>query len=166
MRVVTVGCVLIFSFSTMTASAAVTVLECVDDTGQVSYRDKCPPGSTKAGDKVLLGVSAKKARSASEIAADNPVVVYSVPNCDPCDLVRNVLTTRGVPFNEKNVQDDAVVQTELKGRTGDLNVPAVLIGATVLTGYNRAALDSALSQAGYPAPDATASTGPKPPQAE
>lgn len=165
MKMLIAGCVLMFSLAAITASAAVTVLECVDDAGNASFRDKCPPGSTKAGDKVLLGVSSNKAKSAKEIAAANPVVVYSVPNCDPCDLVRNVLSTRGVPFSEKNVQDDAAIQTELKGKAGDLTVPAVLVGATVLTGYNRAALDSALSQAGYPIPDAVSPAG-APPQAK
>lgn len=159
------GCVLMFALVAVNVSAAVTVVECVDDAGSTSFRDKCPPGSTKAGDKVLLGVAAKKLKSAREIAADNPIVLYSVPNCDACDLVRNGLTTRAAPFNEKNVQDDAAGQSELKGKTGNLTVPSVLIGATVLTGYNRSALDSALSQAGYPAPDAASPAG-APPQAK
>ncbi len=166
MKILIAGGVLMFSLATLTASAAVTVLECIDGAGNASFRDKCPPGSTKAGDKVLLGVSAKKAKTVEEIAAANPVVVYSVPNCDPCDLVRNVLSTRGVPFTEKNVQDNATIQTELKTKTGDLSVPAVLIGATALQGYNRAALDSALSRAGYPVPDAAAPTGAAAPQAK
>jgi glutaredoxin len=166
MKKLIAGCVLMFSLSPLAALAAVTVLECVDDAGNSSFRDKCPPGSTKAGDKVFLGVSSKKAKSAKEIAAENPVVVYSIPNCDPCDLVRNVLNTRGVPFSEKNIQDDAALQTELKAKTGDLTVPSVLVGATVLTGYNRAALESALNQASYPAPAADAPAAAAPPQAE
>ena len=160
------SCVLLFSLVALMASAAVTVVECVDAEGNVSFRDKCPPGTTKAGDKVLLGVSPSKAKSTSEIAVDNPVSLYSVPNCDACDLVRNALSTRRVPFHEKNVQDDAASQNELKSKTGNLTVPSVLVGATVLTGYNRSALDSALNQAGYPAPDATSALGTPPPVAQ
>lgn len=153
MNIFVTGCVLLFSLTVLEASAAVTVVECVDAAGDTSFRDKCPPGTSKAGDKVLLGVSSKKAKSIKEIAAANPVVLYSVPSCDACDLVRNALTSRGAPFNEKNVQDDATGQSELKDKTGALTVPSVLIGSTVLNGYNRSALDSALNQAGYPAPD-------------
>lgn len=160
------GYVLLFSLAALTAWGAVTVVECVDAGGNTSFRDKCPPGTTKAGDKILLGVSPSKAKSTREIAADNPVVLYSVPNCDACDLVRNALSTRRVPFNEKNVQDDAASQNELKSKTGNLTVPSVLIGATVLTGYNRSALDSAFNQAGYPAPDAAAVPGTPPPEAQ
>ena len=160
------GCVLLFSLAALTAWGAVTVVECVDAGGNTSFRDKCPPGTTKAGDKVLLGVSPNKAKSTREIAADNPIVLYSVPNCDACDLVRNALSTRSALFKEKNVQDDAAGQNELKSKTGNLTVPAVLIGATVLTGYNRSALDSALNQAGYRAPDAAAVPGTPPPETQ
>ncbi len=160
------GCVLLFSLAALTAWGAVTVVECVDAGGNTSFRDKCPPGTTKAGHKVLLGVSPTKAKSTREITTDNPVVLYSVPNCDACDLVRNALSTRSTPFNEKNVQDDAASQNELKSKTGNLTVPSVLIGATVLTGYNRSALDSALNQAGYPRPDAAAVPGTPPPEAQ
>ena len=160
------GYVLLFSLAALTAWGAVTVVECVDAGGNTSFRDKCPPGTTKAGHKVLLGVSPTKAKSTREITTDNPVVLYSVTNCDACDLVRNALSTRSTPFNEKNVQDDAASQNELKSKTGNLTVPSVLIGATVLTGYNRSALDSALSQAGYPRPDAAAVPGTPPPEAQ
>lgn len=160
------GCVLLFSLAALTAWGAVTVVECVDAGGNTSFRDKCPPGTTKAGDKVLLGVSPTKAKSTREITTDSPVVLYSVPNCDACDLVRNALSTRSTPFNEKNVQDDAASQNELKSKTGNLTVPSVLIGATVLTGYNRSALDNALTQAGYPRPDAAAVPGTPPPEAQ
>lgn len=163
MNIVVTGSVLLFSLTVLNASAAVTVVECVDAKGDTSFRDKCPPGTTKASDKVLLGVSSNKAKSIKEIAAANPVVLYSVPSCDACDLVRNALNSRRAPFNEKNVQDDASSQSELKDKTGDLTVPSVLIGTTVLSGYNRSALESALNQAGYPAPDAPSAPGTTPP---
>jgi glutaredoxin len=148
------GCALLLSLVALPALAAVTVVECVDADGTSSFRDKCPPGTTKTGDKKLTGVTPNKAKTAAEVAATNPVFLYTVPNCDACDLVRNALSTRGIPVTEKNVEDNSANQDELKAKAGSLTVPSVIVGATVLSGYNRSALDNALTQAGYPLPEA------------
>lgn len=152
------GCALLLSLVALPSFAAVTVVECVDADGNSSFRDKCPPGTTKTGDKKLIGVSPNKTRTAAEIAADNPVFLYTVTNCDACDLVRNALSNRGIPINEKNVEDNTANQDEMKAKTGNMTVPALIIGSTVLTGYNRSAIDGALNQAGYPAPAAATAT--------
>ena len=146
------GCALLLSLLALPALAVVTVVECVDAEGNSSFRDKCLPGTTKTADKKLTGVSPNKAKTAAEVAADNPVFLYTVRNCDGCDLVRNALSNRGVPINEKNVEDNSANQDELKAKSGNMSVPTLVIGTTVLSGYNRSAIDSALNQAGYPAP--------------
>ncbi len=130
---------------------AVTVLECVDASGATSFRDKCPPGMTKAGEKKLYGQTKDTDRTIEDIARDAPVTLYSVPNCDACDLVRSRLNAHQLPFTEKDVQDNADVQEEMKASTGGLTVPAVLVGKKVLTGYSSDALEGALLEAGYPA---------------
>ena len=152
MQKLIIGSILPLLLVALSASAAVTVVECVDADGKPSFRDKCPPGAIKKGDKTLLGVTANKRKSTADIAADNPVMLYTVPNCDACDLVRAALTSRGVPINEKNVQDNAANQEELKNKTSNMTVPTMTVGSTILTGYNRSAIDSALNQAGYPPP--------------
>lgn len=162
MKTLMSGLVLGLALVALPALAAVTVVECVDADGTSSFRDKCPPGTTKAGDRKLLGVSNNKAKTAAEVASTNPVFLYTVPNCDACDLVRNALSTRGIPVNEKNVEDNSANQDELKAKAGNLTVPAVIVGSTVLTGYNRSALDNALNQAGYPAPAAAGAGAAKP----
>ncbi len=129
---------------------AVTVVECVDAEGNSSFRSACPPGTTKKGEKHLRGTRAPEEPGMEEIAAANPITLYSVPDCDACDLVRNALAGRGIPFTETDVQDNAERQEELKAATGGLTVPALKIGERVLTGYSRDAIDGALEQAGYP----------------
>ena len=150
-----IGSILPLLLVSLSVSAAVTVVECVDGDGNSSFRDKCLPGTTKKADKKLLGVSTKKEATAADIAAANPVILYSVPACDACDLMRNVLTTRNIPFNEKNVQDNVANQQEMKAKTGALTVPALTVGSTVVTGYSRSAVDNALNQVGYPSAPAT-----------
>jgi glutaredoxin len=134
-----------------------TVVECVDADGNVSFRDRCPPGMTKKGEKQLRGVNSAPEPSVADIAATNPVMVYVVPQCDACDLVRNALDSRDIPYDLRDVQDDAAAQEELKGRSGGLTVPTTLVGDRVLTGYSRDAIDGALRQAGYPLGEAAGS---------
>jgi len=134
----------------LTTAQAVTVVECTDAEGNSSFRDKCPPNSVKKGERSLTGLGGNKQSSLQEIAAANPIVFYSVPDCDACDLVRNSLSAREIPFTEKDIQDNGELQEELKSFTGGLTVPALSVGAAVVTGYRRDAIDDALAQAGYP----------------
>lgn len=143
---------LILTFAAAPAGA-VKVFECVDAEGNSSFRDKCPPGMTKTGEKRLLGVGGTDdGPSIEELASTHPITLYTVPDCDACDLVRSRLDSRDLPYTEKNVQDDAALQDEMKATTGGLTVPAVVVGSKILSGYSSDALDAALETAGYPAP--------------
>ncbi|MBI2802106.1 MAG: glutaredoxin family protein [Gammaproteobacteria bacterium] len=135
-----------------TLSHSVTVVECRDKTGNISYRDHCPPDSTKTATKRLSHGPVNHNPTADDIAKEHPVTLFSVKNCDACDLVRQLFSGRGVPFSEKNVDDDATTQAELKAVAGALTVPTVTIGLQVYTGYSRSALEGGLAQAGYPVP--------------
>ena len=144
------ACLWLAMVLTVPGEAAVTVIECVDASGNSSFADKCPPGTTKKGEIQIRGFGGSDEPSLDEIAAANPITFYSVPDCDACDLVRNLLSTRNLPFTEKNVHDNAEMQEELKAVTGGLTVPATKIGSNISTGYSRSAIDNALEQAGYP----------------
>ena len=151
---VTATALVVASLTLSAPALAVTIVECVDASGNVSMRDKCPPGMTKKGEKVLRGLGGKKLTPVEEVAAAKPLVLYTVPSCDACDLVRNLLSNEGYPFTEKDVQDNAEIQQELEEVAGGLTVPALLVGdQRPLTGYSRSAILAALSQAGYPTPE-------------
>ncbi|MCC6201738.1 MAG: glutaredoxin family protein [Gammaproteobacteria bacterium] len=133
-----------------TTMAATTVVECFDRDGSVFFGSFCPPGSTKKAErryKPELGANQNQAKHLPQ------VTLFSIAECDACDLVRNALDSREVPYNEKNVSDNKENQDELLRVTGGtLSVPTVLVGENSLRGYNRSAIDNALNQAGYPAP--------------
>ena len=130
---------------------AVTVVQCKDKDGSVSFRERCPPDTEQVGTRKIAGVSRPDAEARmAETVRNSPVTLYIVPNCDACDLVRQQLQSRKLPFAEHNVAVDAARQDELKVVAGSLTVPAVTVGKQLLTGYNRAALDAALKNAGYP----------------
>jgi glutaredoxin len=87
-----------------------------------------------------------------ELVNRYPVTLYTVTDCDACDLVRMQLQNRDVPYTEKDSATDVEVQTELKAKAGTLSVPTVTIGNQVLSGYNKMALDNALDEVGYLSP--------------
>jgi glutaredoxin len=145
-----VACCLVALFIPVTAPA-LTVVECVDADGHSSFRDKCPPGMSVKSTKELRGKPQAAEPGVEEVANTNPVVLFSAPNCDACDLVRNQLERRKVPFAEKDSSTDAAIQAELAAVTGGpLTVPTVTVGAQKFTGYSKKELESALNQAGYP----------------
>lgn len=133
---------------------AVTIVECIDESGQSSFRDSCPPGSIKKGEKRLRGNVNAPTPVLSEIVAKHPVTLYSIPKCDSCELVRLQLKARGVPFTDKDASTDGAVRKELQEllgvEDGLMNVPVVHIDETILREYDAAALTAALDKAGYP----------------
>ena len=150
MRNPTTACILLSLIFSVPVASAKTVAKCVDADGTVTFMDRCPPGTTKQGEKQIRGIGGSDEPSLDEIYAQNPITLYTVPDCDACDLVRNLLATRKFPYTEKDVQDNEAMQDELKTVTGGLTVPAMVIGGNVSTGYSRSAIDNALEQAGYP----------------
>jgi glutaredoxin 3 len=132
------------------AIEARTVVECIDADGTSSFRDSCPPGMAKKGEKDLGGVGPRTDPALGGAALAYPIVLYTIPACDACDVLRHSLTSRGLPFKEYDVSDDAARQTELQERTGGMTVPSATVGESVISGYNRDALDAALQEAGYP----------------
>ena len=140
---------------------AVTVVECKDQDGSVSFRERCPAGSEQVGSrKVSVGARSDAAAQLAEVVRKSPVTLYAIPQCDACDLVRQQLQAAKLPFTEHDVSSDAPQQEALKAVSGSLTVPAVTVGTALFTGYQRAALEAALKAAGYPLPAAAAAAKP------
>jgi glutaredoxin len=134
------------------SGSAITVVECIDSHGDSSFRDNCPPEMSLKSTKILRGDKKEEAAAPSDQAAlDSPVVLYSAPNCEACELVRDQLKGRNIPYTEKDATSDTSVQNELAAITGGpLTVPTITVGEQKFTGYNRSNLKSALTDAGYP----------------
>ena len=124
----------------------------VDEQGNVFYQDQPPAeadGAVEAygEDPELIAEAQKDPRT---IAAETyPVSLFSIPICDACDLVRNMLEKNSIPFTEKDVNDNPPVQEELMELAGQLSVPALAIGKKVIYGYNSLAIQDELTNAGY-----------------
>ncbi len=131
----------------------------VDEYGNVSYQDSPPPEGSEFSEQNVDGVAtgvvptdgADPTAQLAAAAANAPIVLYSIAECDGCELFRNFFNRFGIPFNEKDVEDNIATQTELKAKAGRLEVPTVLVGDKVMRGYNRGLLENVLENAGFPA---------------
>jgi glutaredoxin len=134
----------------VTAQAA-KLYKWVDKDGNVSYQDRPPPSTAGRIEERDLRTGPTAGPDAAERL---PVVLYSVPKCQGCDLARAYLQKRQIPFTEKNVQSDVALQTEMKQKTGGLSVPTITVGSKVMQGYMESLLEGELEQAGYAKPAA------------
>lgn len=71
-------------------------------------------------------------------------IVYSGPNCTPCDQVKAFLTERGVDVEVRNVPDKREWLLEIRD-LGTLSVPVTVIGDQVIKGFDREGLEAALA---------------------
>ena len=63
------------------------------------------------------------------------IIVYTTDPCSFCARVKQLLTQRGVAYEEINLSKDPQGRAELVERTGMLSFPQVVIGDEVLGGF-------------------------------
>lgn len=124
----------------------------VDSQGRVSYQDRPPPEGSGFVEQKDIAVERKASggNDADKTSEKYPVVLYSAPNCNSCDLARAYLKKRNVPFTEYNVEGNVELQKTMKEKVGSLSVPTITIGSKVMKGYLESLLEGELTDAGYP----------------
>lgn len=120
--------------------------------GKVTYTDRAPvEGKIQAINPKTGAVANNPALPLNlrEAAGRYPVTLYTGDNCAPCDAARKVLSTRGVPFSEKRVnnQEDIAALGKIIGAQ---EVPSLTVGSKVLRGYTDDEWQSYLDAASYP----------------
>jgi len=138
----------------ITPAHAAKLYKWVDKDGNVSYQDSPPPPNAGRVEARDLATGSPEVKDG--VAEKYPVVLYSIPRCQSCDLARAYLQKRKVPFVEKNVQGNAALQEEMKQKIGELTAPAILVGNKAIKNYVESWLESELDQAGYPKIEPTA----------
>ena len=133
--------------------AQTTLYRWVDKDGKVQYTDTPPPAEAKGASQKRYGSSApdQALPYATQTAMKrNPVMLWVVPNCEPCAQGRQLLANRGVPFSERDAQANVETQAALKQLQGDINVPVLEVGSTRVRGFEEGQWNAALDAAGYP----------------
>ncbi len=145
------------------ATAAHAQYKWVDAEGRIGYSDM--PPSTAA--KILRGpaeinrpvsLSSRTPESSAELPFDlrrtverSPVILYTTSDCAPCDLARDHLVRRGVPYTEKIVSSaQDLLAFQRLGFASDTGLPVFTAGAAKQIGYHGTRWDETLSRVGYP----------------
>lgn len=119
--------------------------------GKVTYTDR-PPANQPAqtlntnGSVVSTGNLPFELR---QIVSKYPVTLYTGKDCPPCDIGRQSLRQRGIPFTEKSVETNADIQA-LQRLEGTQQLPVLRVGNQQVKGYADAEWQSYLDAAGYP----------------
>lgn len=72
-----------------------------------------------------------------------PVKVYTWSNCPFCIRAKDLLSRKGVPFEEVDLDGNDAELTALRTRTGMRTVPQIFVGETFVGGFSElAALDA------------------------
>ena len=76
---------------------------------------------------------------------------YSGTDCgEPCVKGRELLARRGIPFTERDAQNNPADQEALKKLIGALDVPVLIVGESKTKGYEESLWQASLDSAGYP----------------
>ncbi len=141
------------------APAAQAQYKWIGPDGRVNYGDRPPPVDTRRVMRAPAGVHASEAPAAGDhrlpyalrSAADRyPVVLYTAPDCDPCEMGRDHLTRRGVPFTEKRVQNAADVRAFEALKFGTSQFPVLTVGTDRMVGFEAGMWNRMLDSAAYP----------------
>ncbi len=144
--------ILLLAAALASLPATAEVYRWVDSTGKVNVTDTPPPGNARTISRGAESQPAAEAQSfATQRAAENfPVTLYSAADCTAeCRKARDLLSARGVPFNEKMVQKPEDF-AELKELVGDAFVPSLKVGKHSYRGFLPDAYNNLLDLAGYP----------------
>src|SRR6478736_5275923 len=134
---------LVAAFCAALAASAVlaqtNVYRWVDKDGKVHFSDSPPPADAKESSQRTMGggyTDREYPYAVQQAMKKNPVTLYTAPSCgDPCNNGRQLLSDRGIPFKEANVQSSGPAQEALKKLIGGLEVPTLTVGDTTLKGF-------------------------------
>jgi glutaredoxin len=152
------------------ADAQTSVYRWVDKNGKVQYSDQPPPEEVKSLTQKRMGgptVDVSQLPYATQIAMQKfPVSMFGAPDCgDLCVRGRDLLSKRGIPYGERNVQNNPADAEAVKKLIGTIEVPVLLVGDMKVKGFDEGSWHSALDTAGYPRTALPGQIPPKPPAA-
>lgn len=134
------------------AALAQPVYRNVDKNGKVTFSDQ-PPAAGASGAAPRSGVAsaadAGLPYEVRQVAQRYPVTLYTSEECGPCNAGRSLLTTRGVPFDERTVKTNADIEA-LQRLSNQNSLPVLTIGSQQLKGFSDSEWSQYLDAAGYP----------------
>jgi len=72
------------------------------------------------------------------------VTMYTTPSCVYCKMTKEFFAKNNVAFEEKDVAADAVAREEMLEKSQQLGVPVIDIDGTIIIGFDKKNLETAL----------------------
>jgi glutaredoxin-like protein NrdH len=73
------------------------------------------------------------------------VIVYSSEGCNECNMVKQVLTQEGIPFEVRDVLANPEYQDEVE-KFGFMGIPVTVVGGQAVKGFNPEELNKLLEE--------------------
>lgn len=74
------------------------------------------------------------------------VVIYSTPTCTYCHAAKDFFTQNGVEYTELDVAADLAARADMVSKSGQMGVPVIDIGGTIVVGFDEGRIKSALEE--------------------
>jgi len=133
--------------------AGAGVYKWTDAQGRVHYSDNPPPEAKAQQVKVKINSIQGPAlvstiRDTSAAKAKEKVRIYTTVWCGYCKKAKAHLATRGVPYDEVDVEASERGRSEFT-QLGGRGVPVILVGNQRMDGFDASGLDAMLAGAGW-----------------
>lgn len=67
--------------------------------------------------------------------------VFTSPSCPYCEMAKNFLSEKGLPYEEVDVRSDLETRDEMIKISGQMGVPVIIVGKKVVVGFDRLRLE-------------------------
>ena len=74
------------------------------------------------------------------------IKVYTTDSCHWCVKAKNYLKSKDIAFEELNVAEDMDARQEMLQKSRQMGVPVLDINGTVIIGFDKPAIDTALTK--------------------
>ncbi|MBI2483466.1 glutaredoxin family protein [Candidatus Uhrbacteria bacterium] len=72
------------------------------------------------------------------------ITVYSTPSCPYCKLAKEYLHAKNFAYTEIDVAADSEKAEEMIQKSGQMGVPVIDIGGTIIVGFDKPKMNAAL----------------------
>lgn len=72
------------------------------------------------------------------------VKIYSTPTCPNCNLAKEYLKEKNIPFEIIDVAEDPAKAEEMVQKSGQMSVPVILVDENIIVGFDKEKLNQAL----------------------
>jgi glutaredoxin-like YruB-family protein len=72
------------------------------------------------------------------------VLIYSTPSCPFCKQAKDYMSSKNIKFKEIDVASNKRNAREMMDLSGQMGVPQIVIGDTVIVGFDQKSIDEAL----------------------